>query len=149
MLTHRSGRPWVAGRLADGRIRCAEHGDTRLAVIGQCAATPAELASAAARITDVAQLDALGTAWAGSFHLIASVGGRLRVQGSASGLRRVFHGLFGGVVIAADRADVLASLLDAPLDRSALALRLLGDVPHPLGDRPLWKNVTAVPRARV
>ncbi|MFI9722366.1 asparagine synthase-related protein [Streptomyces sp. NPDC052396] len=145
ILTHRSGRPWVAGRLAEETILVAEHGANRLAVIGQCSATPAQLATAAATIGDPARLDRLGTAWAGSYHLLASVNGRLRVQGTASGLRRVFHGRLGTAVLAADRADILAALLHAPLDPAVLALRLLDALPHPLGDRPAWHNVSAVP----
>ncbi|MEV5507296.1 asparagine synthase-related protein [Streptomyces orinoci] len=145
VITHRSGRPWVAGRLAGQHIVQAEHGDTRLVVIGQCSVTEAELGAAAARVQDQHQLDRLGTAWAGSFHLIALAGGRLHIQGSASGLRRVFHGRLGGLTFAADRADVLAALLDAPFDRAALALSLLPAVPHPLTDRTPWSNVSAVP----
>ncbi|WP_431040610.1 asparagine synthase-related protein [Streptomyces sp. P1-3] len=145
IMRHRSGRPWVAGRLAAERVLLAENGDTRLAVVGHCSATPAELAAAAARISDAAQLDGLGASWAGSHHLIASVAGRLYVRGSASGLRRVFHASLRGLVIAADRADALAALLDAPLDRSSLALRLLTAVPHPLGERPLWRDIATVP----
>ncbi|NUS88923.1 MAG: asparagine synthase [Streptomyces sp.] len=169
LLRHPSGRPCVAGRTAEGRALVAERGDTRLAVIGHCSATQDELAAAAARIDDLADLDRLGLAWAGSYHLVASVRGRLRVQGTASGLRRVFHGEFGAhgelrahgelgvrgelrargelgaLTIAADRADVLAAVLDAPLDPALLALRTLDALPHPLGDLPPWHNVSAVP----
>ncbi|MEU5638646.1 asparagine synthase-related protein [Streptomyces milbemycinicus] len=151
LLRHRSGRPCVAGRLAEGRTLVAERGDTRLAVIGHCSATQDELAAAAARIDDLTDLDGLGLAWAGSYHLVASVRGRLRVQGTASGLRRVFHGELGAhgepgaLTIAADRADVLAAVLDAPLDPALLALRTLDALPHPLGDLPPWRGVSAVP----
>ncbi len=145
IVTHRSGRPWVAGRLAPGQVLLAEHGDTRLAVIGHCSVSAAELTATAAEVHEPHHLDRLGTDWAGSFHLIALIDGRVHVQGSASGLRRVFHGRLGALTLAADRADTLAALLDAPFDRSALALRLLVSVPHPLTDRTPWQNVTAVP----
>ncbi|GHF39759.1 asparagine synthase [Streptomyces mashuensis] len=145
VLTHRSGRPWVAGRLVPGQVVVAEHGGTRLAVIGHSDVTEARLAEAAARVRAPRDLDRLGTTWAGSFHLVAHVGDRLHIQGSASGLRRVFHGRLDGLAFAADRADVLAALLGASLDRTALALRLLPSLPHPLADRTPWRNVTAVP----
>ncbi|MFJ9615016.1 asparagine synthase-related protein [Streptomyces noursei] len=145
LLRHRSGRPCVAGRLAEDRVLVAERGDTRLAVIGHCSATRDELATAADRIDEVADLDRLGLAWAGSYHLVASVRGHLRVQGTASGLRRIFHGELGTLTVAADRADVLATVLDAPLDPALLALRTLDVLPHPLGDLPPWRNVSAVP----
>ncbi|UJB44888.1 asparagine synthase-related protein [Streptomyces sp. A1-5] len=145
LLRHRSGRPCVAGRLAEDRVLVVERGDTRLAVIGHCSATRDELATAADRIDDLTDLDRLGLAWAGSYHLVASVRGRLRVQGTASGLRRIFHGELGTLTIAADRADVLATVLDAPLDPALLALRTLDALPHPLGDLPPWRHVSAVP----
>ncbi|MER6025325.1 asparagine synthase-related protein [Streptomyces sp. NPDC001851] len=144
-LRHRSGRPFVAGRLAEDRVLTAERGDTRLAVIGHCSATQDELAAAAARIDEVTDLDRLGLAWAGSYHLVASVRGRLRLQGTASGLRRIFHGELGALTVAADRADVLATVLDAPPDPALLALRTLDALPHPLGDLPPWREVSAVP----
>ncbi|MFI9722495.1 hypothetical protein ACIHFE_23030 [Streptomyces sp. NPDC052396] len=75
--------------------------------------------------------DRLGTAWAGSFPLIALAGGRLHIQGNVSGLRRVFQGRLGGLTSAADR--------------SAPALSPLPAVPHPLTDRTSWRNVSAVP----
>ncbi|MEK2474367.1 asparagine synthase-related protein [Streptomyces noursei] len=145
LLRHRSGRPCVAGRLAEDRVLVVERGDTRLAVIGHCSATRDELATAADGIDDLTDLDRLGLAWAGSYHLVASVRGRLRVQGTASGLRRIFHGELGTLTIAADRADVLATVLDAPLDPALLALRTLDALPHPLGDLPPWRHVSAVP----
>ncbi|QRX96363.1 asparagine synthase-related protein [Streptomyces noursei] len=145
LLRHRSGRPCVAGRLAEDRVLVVERGDTRLAVIGHCSATRDELATAADRIDDLTDLDRLGLAWAGSYHLVASVRGRLRVQGTASGLRRIFHGELGTLTIAADRADVLATVLDTPLDPALLALRTLDVLPHPLGDLPPWRHVSAVP----
>ncbi|WP_424869346.1 asparagine synthase-related protein [Streptomyces sp. SAI-229] len=90
-------------------------------------------------------LDGLGHTLAGSFHLLAADGDRLRVQGSASGLRRVFHAVIDGVRVISDRADVLADLGGFPLDDTALAVRLLRVLPHPLAEEPMWRGVSAVP----
>ncbi|MEU5129948.1 asparagine synthase-related protein [Streptomyces mobaraensis] len=145
IMTHPSGRPWVVGRTGAEPVVSVEAGTARLVVVGHCSASRSELTALAARTTDPAQLDGPASRWAGSHHLIASVGGRTQIRGSASGLRRVFHGSLDGLAVAGDRADVLAALTGASLDRTVLALRLLGSLPHPLSDRPAWRGVAAVP----
>ncbi|MBX6391250.1 MAG: asparagine synthase [Frankia sp.] len=147
-----SGRPLLVGRWADDGLVSATAGPDRLAVlVGRAAVGADELARRLARVRDVTGATELIDGVAGSFHLIAEIDGRCRVQGTASGLRRVFHavaasGLGDGVVVAGDRADVVATLAGCPLDLAALALSLVDPVPpHPLADRPLWHGVTAVP----
>ncbi|WP_158880512.1 lasso peptide isopeptide bond-forming cyclase [Amycolatopsis anabasis] len=144
-LHYESGRPWLIGRWRPDEITFAEAGATRLAVLGCCPITTAELAREAARLRDLAQLDALARRLPGSFHLVAAVGGRCRVQGTASGLRLVFHARVNQTAVAADRADILAALLGAQVDERSLAVRLLFPVPHPLPERPLWRGVRGVP----
>ncbi|WP_242454371.1 lasso peptide isopeptide bond-forming cyclase [Bailinhaonella thermotolerans] len=144
VLRHPSGRPWLVGRWPDDEIAVAEAGDARLAVIGRCPAAAGRLAAEAARLRDLAALDALALTLPGCFHLVAALGGRCRVQGTASGLRLVFHALVDGLAVAADRADVLAAAIGAGLDERQVAVRLLWPVPHPLGRTPLWHGVTAV-----
>jgi asparagine synthase (glutamine-hydrolysing) len=145
-IDHRSGRPWLVGRWPDGEFLLAEAGTTRLAVVGHCPVGAAALAQLASRIRDVADVDAVAASLPGSFHLIASVGGRSRVQGSVSGLRRVFHALVDGVTVATDRGDVLAQMTGAVLSRRHLAARLLvPTAPYPLADDTLWQGVLAVP----
>lgn len=142
-LNHASGRPWLAGRWRDDEITVAAAGDVRLAVIGWCPVGVAELERAAAGLRDLARLDDLARRLPGSFHLVASLGGRCRVQGTASGLRLVFHRRIDGAVVAADRADVLAG--DLPVDEQSLAVRLLFPTPHPLLERTMWRGVECVP----
>ncbi|MFF7634890.1 asparagine synthase-related protein [Kitasatospora sp. NPDC008050] len=144
-MSHRSGRPCLVGRIAAGQLLVAQAGETVLAVVGVCSATQAELAAQAARITDPAQLDAVSLRWSGSYHLIASIKGRLRIQGTASGLRRISHGSLDGLTIAADRADLLAQLIGPKPDLGVLAVRLLESLPHPLPERSLWQGVETVP----
>ncbi|WP_157767761.1 hypothetical protein [Actinosynnema pretiosum] len=91
---------------------------------------------------------AAGFAWVrcGGHHLGASLDGGVRVRGTASGVRRVFHARVDGVDLACDRADVLAVAARAPVDEAVLAALLLGDrLPHPLTDLTPWRGVTAVP----
>lgn len=151
-LSHASGRPWLVGRWAPETIVPARHRDVRVAVIGEHTVTTQEAqraATAAFEASSPAALDRFSATWTGSFHLIASCGGRVLVRGGAVGLRRVFHTDptpgSAGVSLASDRADVLAELVGAELDERRIALELLTSVPHPLSGSPMWRGVHAVP----
>ena len=140
-----SGRPWLIGCWPDDSVAVGEAGAVKIAVVGQHAATADRLAAAAAHASDVADLDRFARSLVGSFHLIASVAGQVRVQGTVTGLRRVFHGRIGGVTVAADRADVLAGALDARLDEQRLAVHLLDPLTlYTLADEALWPDVRAL-----
>lgn len=134
---HASGRPWLAGHWADDECVVVGEHDRRLAVIGSL--PPGEVVAAHWH-------EWLGIAETlpGSFHLITSAGGEVTVAGTASGARLVFSAGVGGVTVAASRADVLASLIDAGLDEIQVAVRLLSVVPHPLPLATMWRGVRAV-----
>ncbi|MBL7490375.1 asparagine synthase [Frankia sp. AgB1.9] len=148
-LRRPSGRPWLIGRWARDEIVDAVAGRSRMALLGCAPISHDRLAARLARARDLAALDQVALELPGSFHLVAEIEGRQRVQGTASGLRRVFHAALAGAggIIAGDRADVVAAL--AGLDRidvAAVLLCLVDPVaPHPLDDRPLWQGLTAVP----
>ncbi|WP_037839595.1 lasso peptide isopeptide bond-forming cyclase [Streptomyces sp. NRRL S-1813] len=144
ILQHASGRPWLVGQWHEQEIVTARAGHTALAVIGCCPIDAVELERQAGRLRDLAELDALARSLPGSFHLVAALDGRLRVQGTASGLRLVFHAPVDGTQVAATRADVLAAALGADPDEEQLAVRLLWPVPHPLAEVPMWRGITAV-----
>jgi asparagine synthase (glutamine-hydrolysing) len=145
-IRHPSGRPWLLGRWAAGTATIGQAGPTRIAVLGQHAATADQLAGAAGRVRAVADLDRLAASLPGSSHLVASVAGRVRVQGTVTGVRRLFHARVGGTTVAADRADVLASLLDAGLDARWLAVHLVEPpILYPLAGRPVWQGVAVLP----
>ncbi|MGW1888957.1 asparagine synthase-related protein [Streptomyces sp. NPDC002004] len=146
VIPHASGRPWLVGHWPTGAVRVAGAGRARVAVAGFCPVTARRLDAMAAELRDLAEPADLARRLHGSAHLIASVGGRVRVHGTASGVRAVFHTLFGGVTVAADRPDTLAALTGADIDEDLLAARLLAPgVPHPLRERPLWQGVAQVP----
>ncbi|MBB4965417.1 asparagine synthase [Saccharothrix violaceirubra] len=87
-------------------------------------------------------MDRVVGALPGSHHVIASLEGEVRAQGTISNTRRMF---VGGDV-AANRADLVAELVDAGVDEEAVALRLLfPSVPHPLTSSTMWREVAAVP----
>jgi asparagine synthase (glutamine-hydrolysing) len=143
-IDHPSGRPWILGSWPDSALVTARAGSTALVVLGQH--DHPELAGQAARIDTVAEVDRLAGALAGSVHLLASVAGRVRAQGSVTGIRRVFSTDVGGVPVAADRADLLAALTGASLDERRLALHLLHPhVLHPVAGLPVWRGIDVLP----
>lgn len=152
-LCHASGRPWLVGRWAPETIVAAKHRGVRVALIGEHTVTTQEVqraATATSAASSLTALDRFAAAWTGSFHLVASCGGRVLVRGGVVGLRRVFHTDpaspgSAGVSLASDRADVLAELVGAELDEHRLALELLASVPYPLSGSPMWHGVHAVP----
>lgn len=90
VVVHASGRPWLVGRWAVGEVMVAAAGPVRLGVIGDCASSADRVAVLAGRARTVEDLDHLATTLVGSVHLLASIGGRVRAQGTASGLRRLW-----------------------------------------------------------
>jgi asparagine synthase (glutamine-hydrolysing) len=144
-LAHASGRPWLVGHWHDDEIVTASVGSASLAVVGCCPIDADELRRRAERLRDLAELDALARPLPGSFHLVGALDGRIRVQGTASGLRLVFHAEIDGVRVAATRADTLATVLGSEPDVGELAVRLLWPAPYPLFETSMWRAVTAVP----
>lgn len=145
-LRHPSGRPWLLGFWDDEAILVGQAGQTKIAVIGEHAVISGQLSAAANRAAAVADLDAFVASAVGSFHLIASVAGQARVQGTVTGFRRVFHARIGEVAVAADRADVLAALCGAELDMQRLAVHLLDSLAlYPVAGEPVWRGVHALP----
>ncbi|MWA16046.1 lasso peptide isopeptide bond-forming cyclase [Streptomyces sp. BA2] len=145
ILKHPSGRPWLVGHWDDQEVVTGYAGSAALAVIGCCPIGAAELERRAGRLRHLAELDALAHSLPGSFHLVAALDGQLKVQGTASGLRLVFHAAVNGVPVAVTRADLLANALGTAPDEQQLAVRLLWPVPYPLFETSLWRGVTAVP----
>jgi asparagine synthase (glutamine-hydrolysing) len=145
-ISHASGRPWLLGDWPEGTAVTGQAGSTRLAVIGQNAVTAGELTEAAGRIRAIPDLDRLAASLVGSSHLVATVAGQVRAQGTVTGVRRVYLAEVDGVTVAADRADVLAGLTGAQVDEQRLAVYLLEpSVLAPLAGQPVWQGVALVP----
>ncbi|MFS8102858.1 asparagine synthase [Lentzea alba] len=142
VLRYPSGRPWVMGR----DLTSVSCGSIRVVLVGACPVSTTRLTSLVSRIRCVDDVSAFARSLPGSVHVVASVGGVVRVQGSITGLRSVFHAVVAGVPVASDRADVLARLLGSSLDDDVLAVRLISvNLPPPLCDRSVWRGVSAVP----
>ncbi|MFB6888126.1 asparagine synthase-related protein [Kitasatospora sp. NPDC056327] len=117
----------------------------RLAVIGHCGATDAELAAglAAARGGAVRHL----TAWPGSYTVVLRSGTRSTVLlTDLAGVRPVFHTPWAGGTAYATAALPLADLVGAPLDTGHLAARLAcPEAPEALGTGTPYLGVQRVP----
>ncbi|MEJ3746702.1 asparagine synthase-related protein [Actinomycetes bacterium KLBMP 9797] len=145
-INYPSGRPWILGRWSDRDVAAATAGPAAVAVLGEHDVAADALAPVAAQLGRTGDVATLRAPWPGSYHLVGSVGGELRVQGTVSALRRVFAGSIGTVTVAADRADLLAALLDADLDPARLAAHLLDpQTLHPITGQPVWRGLSEVP----
>ncbi len=144
-LRHPSGRPWLLGRWDSCQLTLGRSSDCVIAVIGEHSTTSEALTRHASRVTAIGDLDGLHPLIPGSAHLVASVAGKVRVQGTASGLRRVYRCAVGRVTVAGDRANVLAELSQASIDPARIAVRLLfSSAPWPLVWESVWSGVHAV-----
>ena len=145
-IRHFSGRPWLLGQWPQEAVTTGAAGDTRITMIGQHAVTRDGLTEAAGLIRAIPDLDRLAASLVGSSYLVAAVAGQIRVQGTVTGVRPVFHARVGHVTVAADRADVLAELIGARLDEPRLAVHLLDpSVLSPIAGKPVWHGVTHLP----
>ncbi len=146
VVRYPSGRPWMIGRWAAGDVTMAASGQSAVMVAGQHSATGETLAAYAARIRNVSDLGRLPAELAGSYHLAAATAGEVRIQGSVSGLRRVFFTRAAGVTVAAGSPGVLARIAGAGLDEVRLALELLyPKLPEFLDTATLWEGIQALP----
>jgi asparagine synthase (glutamine-hydrolysing) len=145
---HASGRPWIVGSWATGDLTLAVAGTRRLAMLGRTTTSADVLAAALRHVRSEADLDAVARESPGCFHLISSVNGSVRVQGTLSDTLRIYYATVGGVAVAADRPDPLVIAIDARLDERVLASMLLAPysrAPWPISERCLWQEIGKVP----
>jgi asparagine synthase (glutamine-hydrolysing) len=142
LVEHASGRPWIVGQWAPDEMTVASAGRVRIAIIGCCPITATQLSALLAGVERIADVDRIVLELPGSFHLIASVKGQVRVQGSVSALRQVFYARVAGLVVAADNAQALVSLTGAAIDDRLIAPQLpYPQLPYPLDGQCLWRGV--------
>lgn len=143
VIAHHSGRPWLVGDWQDDEIVCVSAGPRRLALLGCATAHPGVLEARLGRVRSLADLDEIARLPAGSFHLVASLDGDVRVQGTLSTACQVFYARVAGVTLAASRADSLAGRIGASVDTERVALELLSPFgpPEPLSEGSVWRGV--------
>ncbi|MFK0129215.1 asparagine synthase-related protein [Streptomyces rubiginosohelvolus] len=141
-VAHPSGRPWVVARPLVREVSHLARGEDALVLIGPARVPDAVLAHILEGARDRTGLERRLARLPGLYHVVARLSGKSWIRGTATGLRRIYHARHPAAgTIASDRPAVLARLIDAPLDESALALRLLDFLPHPLSRRPVWRGV--------
>ncbi|MBW4718141.1 asparagine synthase-related protein [Saccharothrix obliqua] len=145
VVRHPSGRPWLVGRWSPRDLVVVDEGPVRVVLFGFCPVDPREVRAHLVRVRHPADLDALARVLPGCAHLVASVDGEVRFQGTIAGVRRVFTGRVDGVSVAGDRADVVAEVVGAEPDVDMLAVGSVFPlfIP-PLGERSWWRGVEAV-----
>lgn len=139
---------WAVGDWRPDEIRTltADPADpfTRLAVLGCCGATDAELRRAlyAARGGALRHL----TQWSGSYTAVVQAGRRITVVGDLAGARPVFYTPWASGTAYATAALPLADLIEAQLDIGHLAALLAcPDSPEALGDGTPYAGVRRIP----
>ncbi|MFE6691698.1 asparagine synthase-related protein [Streptomyces sp. NPDC057743] len=146
MVRHASGRPWLAGSWDAADLVVADAGPVRVAVFGTVSVTSERLATLISPVRALPDLDRLARQLPGSAHLLASVDGQVRFQGTVTGSRCVFTACLDEVPIAGDRADVLAGIIGAEPDEELLAASVTsGMFFAPLSERSWWRGVEQVP----
>jgi hypothetical protein len=141
---YRNGGASGAGSNGHGVNGGAHHAVARLAVLGRCGASDAELRRGlvAARGGALRHL----TAWPGSYTAVLQLGRRITVLGDLAGARPVFHTRWSGGTAYATAALPLADLIEAGLDVTHLAALLAcPDSPEALGDGTPYLGVRRVP----
>jgi len=119
-------------------------GVARLAVLGRCGASDAQLrlGLVAARGGALRHV----TAWPGSYTAVLQLGRRITVLGDLAGARPVFHTRWSGGTAYATAALPLADLIEAGLDVTHLAATLAcPDAPEALLDGTPYAGVRRVP----
>ena len=147
VIEHHSGRPWIVGGWRTDEIMSVSAGPRRLVLLGCATAQPDALAARLGRVRSLADLDDLARLIAGSFHLVASFDGDVRVQGTLSTACQVFYATVAGVTMAAVRPEALADRIGAGIDEERVALELLSPFgpPWPLSERSVWRGVRSPP----
>ncbi|WOX23476.1 asparagine synthase-related protein [Streptomyces solicathayae] len=136
---------WAVGDWRPDEVRVVSvDADTRLAVLGCCAASDEQLKVAlfAARGGALRHL----TAWAGSYTVVVQAGRRITVTGDLAGARPVFHTPWAGGTAYATAALPLADLIEAQLDIGHLAALLAcPETPEALRDSTPYEGVRRIP----
>lgn len=142
-IDHASGRPWLVGDWSDDEATVVEAGPRRMVLLGHTRPDGAALRSALGRLRSLGDVDALASRLPGALHLMVSMDGDTRVQGSVAGVRQIFTARADGVSVAASAVAPLLRFTGGDLDESVLAARLLapGGAPWPLAQRPVRRGV--------
>lgn len=144
LAAYPNGRPMIVGRAKPERYCLFQTKDCTLLALGTLPKTiESDLGDQAKGLSDVCDVNSLRVA--GSFFLIVRLGNGLRIQGSLSGLRRVFWASTGEESIAGSDASLVARLIQAPVDAKALVRwTVTPHMPYPLAESTPYVGVHAL-----
>jgi asparagine synthase (glutamine-hydrolysing) len=146
VIAYDSGRPWLIGDWSEEELTLIRVGPRRIALVGRSRIDISVAKRALADVTSPHGLDQLVRTLPGSFHFLAVINDRVRVQGSLSTARQIFYLKTGTQVMAADNPRPLAEFADRGIDEDTLASRMLTPmVPWPLRNRCVWSGVEQLP----
>ncbi|GAB2790498.1 asparagine synthase-related protein [Streptomyces daliensis] len=147
-IRHRSGRPWLVGDWPAEAAVHVEAGPSKVVLLGTAHITEPALLNQLEKARSVRDLDRIVDRTAGCFHLVASLDGRVRFQGTLSGAREVFSTDCAGITVASNRVSVLSTLRRLTLAEDQLTLQLLDFTPPwPLSERSVWREIAPLPFA--
>ena len=149
-ISHSSGRPWIVGKWEADDCQEFRSRDNVLVLFGSTALDERRVRSELASVHTVGDLERIAGQIDGSYHLVASLRGRVVAHGSVSNTRQFFWARHRGVTVLSDRAILLARLLRAGFQQDSLALHLLAPfgAPWPLSEECLWEGVRALSGTR-
>ena len=142
-IDHPSGRPWVVGDWGTDEVAVVQAGNRKLLLFGKFRPRDAVTPTMLARLRTLSDVDALAGRLPGLFHLLVSIDGCTRAQGSVVGAHQIFTANLGGMTVAASGVAPLLRLVAAPLDETVLAAQLLvpGGAPWPVAQRPVRRGI--------
>lgn len=146
-VTHPSGAPWILGSWRNGQLQLLTSGDLTIALLGTFQLSPLvqRIVEQSRSLDDLTKLHDYIS---GSYHLIACLPGEMRVQGSVSGLRRVFYSTQSRTSVFGSRSDLVAAATHSTgqADVGWLCARLIyPPSPRFLRTGSPWSSVRAVP----
>lgn len=145
LAKHRSGRPWVLGALGRSKSYLSVRRDLQVMLFSDSPVDPAVVEREVNRISRLTDLDALSSKLAGNFHIVASLNGDVRFQGSLSTSRHVFWSSICGMTVASDNQALLRKVAGARVDVTQLALRLtLREPIASVFNETIWEGIRSL-----
>lgn len=146
LCNHRSGRPWILGKLTGGELITTHNRNVDIAAIGHSNIARDDLEKKTAGIDSLLRTERLAAEIVEfDVLLFAHDGNQLRAYAPLFQSKSLFWTTCEGLPIVSDEQYPLASLNGFEIDHGVLTTRLVNaEVSHPFTRRPIWKHVDAL-----